>query len=136
MLTEFPHIEGLSDKAKKMLPAFLNTLRQHYIYPDSVKSKRIEQNTGLKGTEVRSMVRYLRREGYWITSTSKGYAYLEKTPKNANIYEECCLRHLEERIASMQKTASDIRRSINSVYDETQYNMFRTLEQIGINEKT
>jgi hypothetical protein len=125
MLTQYPHIKGLSEKKTRFIPGFIKTLQQHYIYPKSVKSKVIEQNTGLKGTDVRHIVRYLRREGHWITSTASGYAYLEKTPDNAVIYEECCLRHLEERIASMQKTASEIRHSIDGVYSQTQFDMFR-----------
>ena len=115
MLTQYPHIKGLSEKKTKLIPGFLRTLQKHYIYPNSIKSKIIEQKTGLKGTDVRSIVRHLRRKGHWITSPSSGYAYLEKTHKNAVIYEECCLRHLEERISSMRKTASEIKRSIDSV---------------------
>ena len=115
MLTEFPHIIGLSDQATALIPGFLSTLQNHYIYPNTVKSRKIESALGIKGTEVRAIVRYLRREGHFITSNHSGYGYLDKTVNNANLYEELTLRHLEERISSMQKTASIMRESIDRV---------------------
>jgi len=118
MLTEFPHIKGLSDKAKGLIPGFLQTLQSHYIYPTTVKSKNIESALGIKGTEVRSIVRYLRRQGHFITSNSNGYGYLEKTVNNANLYENLTLKHLEERISSMRKTAVHMREAIDRARDE------------------
>lgn len=72
MLPGFEDIEGMTKRAISKIEEFRGRLK---LSPKSkpVKSRRIEKALGLKGTEVRAIVSYLRCKGNPIGSTSKGY---------------------------------------------------------------
>ena len=97
-LTSF-HIEGLSAKASSYLDIFLNTLKNHYVAPNWIKSKRIEERLGVSGPEVRGMIHYLRAQGHLIASSGQGYCYTS----NINSVEiQDTIKHLKERANSMR----------------------------------
>jgi hypothetical protein len=108
VVRSFPNIERLTKKAQGLLPLFLNTLQDKYIYPKFITSKNIESGLRLSGAEVRAIVRSLRRAGHLVVSTGKGYSYTN----DDRIFESTTLPHLKDRRNSIDKTIRDIEHAI------------------------
>ena len=109
-LTSF-HIEGLSKRASSYLDIFLDTLKNHYVAPNWIKSKRIEKRLGVSGPEVRGMIHYLRSNGHLIASAGRGYCYC--TDINSQEMQDT-LKHLQERMNSLRFVYDGItRRNVN-----------------------
>lgn len=73
MKTFEEHVK-LSKKAKDCKESFLNKIKLNDINNPALSSK-IEGHLGLRGAEVRQLVKHLRREGHPIASNGKGYFY-------------------------------------------------------------
>jgi biotin operon repressor len=93
----------LSKDEIKLIPLFLKGIKKYNInYP--ISSKKIEAGLKIKGTKVRAIVRYLRRQGYPIGSNERGYFYAR------NHFEmEETITHIEQRIKSMQETLKEMK---------------------------
>ena len=73
MKTFEEHVK-LSKRAKEEKLEFLNRIRLT-TSESPVNSKQVERVLRLKGSELRQLVKVLRREGYPIASCGKGYYY-------------------------------------------------------------
>jgi Mn-dependent DtxR family transcriptional regulator len=95
---------ALSDRAFVKIDVFLDTLRDNYVYPNSVTSNKIEAGLGLSGSEIRDIVRVLRRQGVLVVSDSKGYSYTD----DERVMREVCLPHLKARRNSIDITIREV----------------------------
>jgi len=68
-----PHIQ-ISKKAEFKKEELLEKIKLNGIN-NPVKSKKIEAYFNLKGSEIRQLIKLLRREGHPIASCAKGYFY-------------------------------------------------------------
>jgi biotin operon repressor len=101
------------------MDSFLYALKTNYAYPLYVKSHKIESGLSISGSEVRAIVRTLRRGGFLIISSSKGYSFTE----NEDIFRETTLTHLNDRAKSLHKTIADCERAM-ALRDENQMAFF------------
>lgn len=103
MLTLFDDVNtDITPELEKKVPAFLKLIREH-TFEMPIKSKKIEIELGLKGIEVRAIVRYLRRYDYQIGSGQKGYFWIQTKEEL-----EKTIKHLSERISSLQTTILEL----------------------------
>jgi Mn-dependent DtxR family transcriptional regulator len=91
---------------------FLRHLQGHYKH-NPVKSAELEAAFNMTGSQVRDLVRRLRRQGYWIASGSTGY-WIART----RIEYEDSMRHLRSRAMSLLMTLRDMKISLNRVTTE------------------
>lgn len=78
----------------------------------STPSRVLEEHLGLKGTEVRSMINSMRREGAPIGSDSRGYYIC----KDYDQFEQT-INNLESRARAIQSAADGMRTSWNRFLD-------------------
>ena len=108
-MRSFTNIKGLTSKAKKRIALFQSTLKGSYTYPLYVKSKEIEIGLSISGSEVRAIVRTLRRNGVLVISSSKGYSFTD----DEKTFRMTTLTHLNDRVSSLQKTIKDCERAMS-----------------------
>ena len=105
-LTTFENMDGLTKKAKGKLDEFLNRIQM--VKKDGpVRSKIIEEALDLRGVEVRAMVNFLRKRGYPIGSSSKGYWYAQNMDEISDT-----IKHLYQRKTSIQSVISGLENSV------------------------
>ena len=78
-----------------------------------VKSAVLERHFEIKGAGIRKVIRYLRREGFWIGSTAGsagGYWWTD----NRGEYE-ACVSSLRRRALNLLVTIREMRASLNRV---------------------
>lgn len=104
-LTTFEDIQGLTKNSLYRMDEFRDRIQKVSI-KNPVKSKVIERKIGLKGVEVRGLVNYLRKKGFPIGSSSKGYWY-------ANNKEEIVdtIKHLHQRKLAIEHVISGLENS-------------------------
>lgn len=88
------HKKSIEEAKDTMLKALYKRSRSN-----PVKSKTIERSMGLSGPAVRSVIADLRKQGFPIVSSGKGYHY-DHTPQWSEIGET--IQHLKERINAME----------------------------------
>lgn len=106
--TSNPHSVILSERASSQVGIFLATLMELYVYPTSVISSKIEAGLGLSGSEIRDIVRVLRRQGVLVVSDSKGYSYTD----DEHVMRNICLSHLKARRNSIDITIREVERAM------------------------
>jgi hypothetical protein len=85
-----------SNKLDRVYDRFVHWLQSQYGFN---KSKVIEREFGLKGTEVRALVQMARRASIPVASSEDGYKYA-RSPEEL----QSTIRHLIERRDSLDKT--------------------------------
>lgn len=102
-LTLFDNIEtDLTQNLESKTEDFLNLIKSYSI-ENPLKSKAIENILHIKGSEVRSLVRYCRRMEYPVGSSGKGYFWIKN-----NEELEKTIRHLVERKQSLETTIREM----------------------------
>lgn len=104
-LTTFENVDGLTKKAVDRIDEFLERIER--VGKDTpVKSRIIENRMDLRGVEVRAIVNFLRKKGYPIGSSSKGYWFA----KSKDEIEET-LQHLHQRKSAIQSVINGLESS-------------------------
>ena len=105
-LTTFEDMDGLTKKAKSKLDEFLNRI-QKVNKKGPVRSKIIEDALDLRGVEVRAIVNFLRKRGYPIGSSSKGYWYAKNMEEISDT-----IKHLYQRKTAIQSVINGLENSV------------------------
>jgi len=114
-LTSFENIQGigvLSKNAKSRIDFVRLEIQCHGTMEHGVTAEMIRRKTdtlhrrGLSGPEVRSIVHFLRQEGYPIGSSGNGY-YWAFRPKDL----DPTIEHLKQRINAIQNALNAVRKA-------------------------
>jgi hypothetical protein len=103
LLPEFDNIDlELNEKLRNLIPNFIISLKK-YSFDNPVLSSKIEQGLKLQGTEVRTIIKALRRSHYPVGSKGKGYYWIKDESEL-----EKTLEHLKARRDSLEQTIRDM----------------------------